>query len=60
VRTKKWLARVAAAVKHLTAALGPDYAVLGGCNAKKLKSLPTHSRLGDNENAFAGGLHLWD
>jgi polyphosphate glucokinase len=57
---KKWRARVTAAVAHLTAALGPDYIVLGGGNAKKLKSLPPRARLGDNENAFAGGFHLWD
>jgi polyphosphate glucokinase len=57
---KKWRARVAAVVEHLTAALEPDYIVLGGGNAKKLKSLPPRVRLGDNENAFAGGFHLWD
>jgi polyphosphate glucokinase len=57
---KKWRTRVAAAVEHLTAALEPDYIVLGGGNAKKLKSLPPRARLGDNENAFASGFHLWD
>jgi polyphosphate glucokinase len=57
---KKWRAEVAEAVERLTAALEPEYVVLGGGNAEKLKSLPPGSRLGDNENAFAGGFHLWD
>ena len=56
---KKWRAKVAA-VEHFTAALELDYIVLGGGNAQKLKSLPPHPRLGDNENAFAGGFHFWD
>jgi len=55
---KKWRAEVAAVVEHLRAALLPDYVVLGGGNAKKLKSLPPKTRLGDNENAFVGGFNL--
>jgi ribulose-phosphate 3-epimerase len=57
---KKWRANVAAVVKHLTAAFELDYVVLGGGNAKKLKALPPRTRLGDNDNAFAGGFYLWD
>jgi polyphosphate glucokinase len=57
--TKKWRDAVAAAVEHLTAALEPDYVILGGGNAAKLKALPPKARLGDNENAFAGGFRLW-
>jgi len=57
---KKWRAEVAAVVEHLRAALLPDYVVLGGGNAKKLKSLPPKTRLGDNENAFVGGFNLWN
>ena len=56
---KKWREAVAAVVERLSAALEPDYVVLGGGNAKKLKKLPPKSRLGDNENAFAGGFRLW-
>ena len=59
VGKKKWRARVAAAVKHLKAALLPDYVVLGGGNAEELKTLPSGTRLGDNANAFSGGFHLW-
>jgi len=33
--------------------------VLGGGNAKKLKTLPEGCRLGHNENAFLGGFRLW-
>jgi polyphosphate glucokinase len=57
---KKWRDAVAAVVEHLTAALEPDYVVLGGGNATKLETLPPNARLGDNENAFAGGFRLWD
>ena len=46
-------------VKELTAAMEPDYVVLGGGNAKKLKKLPPRARLGANEDAFAGGYRLW-
>jgi polyphosphate glucokinase len=56
---KKWRRNVAAAIKHLTAALEPDYVVLGGGNAKKLKALPPLTIFGDNENAFVGGFSLW-
>ncbi len=57
---KKWREHVAAAIEHLTAALQPDYVVLGGGNAEKMKELPPHVRLGDNTRAFAGGFRLWD
>ena len=56
---KKWRAEVATVVKHLRAALMPDYVVLGGGNVKKLKTLPPKTRAGDNENAFVGGFRLW-
>lgn len=57
--TKKWRNEVEAAVARLTAALEPDYVVIGGGNAPKLKHLPANARLGDNQNAFAGGFQLW-
>jgi polyphosphate glucokinase len=56
---KKWRRHVAGVVKELTAAMQPDYIVLGGGNAKKLKKLPPKTRLGTNENAFTGGSRLW-
>jgi polyphosphate glucokinase len=57
--TKKWRHEVETAVARLTAALEPDYVVIGGGNAPKLKQLPANARLGNNENAFAGGFQLW-
>lgn len=56
---KKWQRHVFAIVDQLKAALEPDYVVLGGGNAKKLKGLPAGARLGDNRNAFPGGFRLW-
>ena len=56
---KKWRRHVASVVKELTAAMEPDYIVLGGGNAQKLRKLPPKTRLGTNENAFTGGSRLW-
>ena len=47
-------------VERLIEAIKPDDVVLGGGNAKKLKGLPPGTRLGDNANAFIGGLRLWE
>jgi polyphosphate glucokinase len=57
---KKWRRAVAEAIERLTAALEPDYVVLGGGNAKKLGDLPVNVRLGTNDNAFLGAFRLWD
>ncbi len=57
---KKWRRDVADVVERLIAALGPDEVVLGGGNAKRLKTLPPRCRAGDNANAFLGGFSLWD
>lgn len=57
---KKWRHRAFEAIEQLTAALEPDYVVLGGGNARKLGDLPENVKLGANENAFLGGFRLWD
>jgi len=57
---KRWRLDVTDAVAKLSAALEPDYVVLGGGNSKKLDALPPNARLGANENAFTGGFRLWD
>jgi polyphosphate glucokinase len=57
---KKWRRYVTDVVTRLVAALRPDDVVLGGGNAKKLKELPPGCRLGDNVNAFTGGVRLWE
>ena len=57
---KKWQRHVEYIVERLISALKPDDVILGGGNAKKLKGLPPGTRLGDNANAFVGGLRLWE
>ena len=57
---KKWRRYVVDVVARLTAALEPDYIVLGGGNVHHLKTLPPGCRAGDNANAFLGGFRLWD
>ena len=57
---KRWRKQVAEVVAALSAAVEPDYVVLGGGNAKELRELPPGTRLGDNRNAFIGGFRLWD
>ena len=57
---RRWREDVARVVEVLTKALEPEYIILGGGNATKLAELPPNTRLGDNENAFAGGFRLWD
>jgi polyphosphate glucokinase len=57
---KKWRRHVADVVKKLRNALEADEVVLGGGNAKLLKTMPPGCRRGDNTTAFAGGIRLWD
>jgi polyphosphate glucokinase len=56
---KAWQQEVAAVVDRLTAALEPEYTVIGGGNVRLLDELPPGCRRGDNKNAFAGGFRLW-
>jgi len=57
---KRWVKTVFEVVAFFQTALEPDYVVLGGGAAQDLEELPPGVRLGDNENAFVGGLRLWD
>ena len=57
---KRWRRHVADVAERLQAALEADDVVVGGGNAKLLKTLPAGVRRGDNANAFLGGLRLWD
>jgi polyphosphate glucokinase len=57
---KKWRRQVAKITEKLKTALGADYVILGGGNAKKLKELPPGAKLGTNENAFLGGFRMWE
>ena len=57
---KKWCRQVNEVVRQLKSAVQADYVVLGGGNARLLKTLPPGTRLGDNSNAFRGGYRLWN
>ena len=56
----RWKKHVFETVELFTAALLPDYVVLGGGNAKKLKELPPACISGNNANAFLGGFRMWE
>ena len=57
---KNWRRHLADIVERLRDALGAEYVVLGGGNAKNIKKLPPYARMGDNRNAFVGGFRLWE
>jgi polyphosphate glucokinase len=57
---KQWRRHVFDVVDRLMAALLPDDVVLGGGNARMLKTLPPSCRSGDNTDAFRGGFRLWE
>jgi len=54
---RKHVAKIATMLKNATVA---DYVVFGGGNARLLKTLPEHMELGDNANAFTGGIRVWE
>jgi predicted NBD/HSP70 family sugar kinase len=56
---RKWQKEIFEMVATLSAALEPDYVVLGGGNVRKLKVLPAGAVRGDNSYAITGGLRLW-
>jgi hypothetical protein len=56
----RWLRHVTKVVELLKEALEAEYVVLGGGNSKNIKKLPPGTRLGDNRNAFVGGIRLWE
>jgi polyphosphate glucokinase len=58
--TKRWRKDVTDVIATLSAAVEPDYVVLGGGNAEKLNELPNDVRIGGNDNAFVGGFRVWD
>jgi polyphosphate glucokinase len=57
---RRWRAAALETIQHLSAALLPDYVVLGGGLADELDDLPAGVRVGANELAFVGGYRLWD
>jgi len=57
---KKWRKAIDQLATRFVSALLLDDFVIGGGNAKKLKTLPRQTRLGDNADAFLGGYRLWE
>jgi polyphosphate glucokinase len=57
--SKRWRRAVNDVVEQLRAVLEADYVVLGGGNARRLKTLPDGACLGNNEFAFTGGFRMW-
>jgi polyphosphate glucokinase len=56
---RKWRKAVADVIARLRDAVQADYVVVGGGNAKRLKSLPPRARVGHNRRARDGGIRLW-
>jgi polyphosphate glucokinase len=56
---KRWRKSVLDIITRLQAAMVCDTVLLGGGNAKLMKSLPNHVILGANTNAIDGGIKLW-
>ena len=57
---KKWKREVIYAVTQLKRSFIADYVVLGGGNVRRFHTLPEGIEPGKNENAFLGGLRLWE
>ena len=56
----EWKEEVLYAVAQLKRSFIADYVVLGGGNAKRFQKLPEGIEPGQNENAYRGGLRLWE
>lgn len=57
---KRWSEYVVDVVERFKAAFVVDYIVLGGGNARELKTFPPNTLLGSNLNAFRGGCRVWE
>jgi hypothetical protein len=57
---KKWKREVLYAVGQLKNSFIADYVVLGGGLVHRFSRLPTGIERGRNENAFLGGIRLWE
>jgi polyphosphate glucokinase len=60
VGKRKWQGYVFDVVERFKNAFVVEYVVLGGGNVRKLEELPPGARMGDNANAFLGGVRLWE
>ena len=57
---EEWKREVIFAVTQLKKSFIADYVVLGGGNVHRFDQLPDRIERGKNENAFLGGLRLWE
>src|SRR6266513_5693544 len=57
---EEWKREVIFAVTHLKKSFIADYIVLGGGNVHRFDRLPEGIERGKNENAFLGGVRLWE
>src|SRR6266571_1124189 len=57
---EEWKREVIFAVTQLKKSFIADYVVLGGGNVHRFDQLPEGIERGKNENAFLGGLRLWE
>ena len=57
---KRWRRDVLDITTRFRAVFGADDVVIGGGNARHLKTLPKGVRLGSNAHAFVGGVRLWE
>jgi predicted NBD/HSP70 family sugar kinase len=57
---EEWKREVLFAVTQLKKSFIADYVVLGGGNVHRFDQLPEGIERGKNENAFLGGLRLWE
>jgi polyphosphate glucokinase len=57
---KAWKREAMFAVQQLKKSFIADYVVLGGGNVHRFNRLPKGIERGKNENAFLGGLRLWE
>lgn len=57
---KRWRKHVERVIDLLKTAVEADYVVLGGGNARLLAELAEGVRLGNNADAFKGGMRVWE
>lgn len=57
---ERWQERVLEITPILHTALAADYVVLGGGNGRKVDPLPADTYRGGDEDAFDGGVRLWE
>jgi len=55
-----WLETVNDVVRALREAFAADECVLGGGNVERIEQLPPQTRRGGNDDAFTGGVRLWE